>query len=465
MKASDAGILSPKVLFLYALPAAGMTAMHWLIMVFLLKYSTDVLGIAPAAMGAILAGSRMWDAFSDPIAGWASDRTRTRMGRRRPWMAAAALPGALAFYALWSAPGGEGPLLSAVWIGASLFFFFTASTASRIPYLALGAELTRNHHERTRLSAIRVGAEIVGIFAALAGLHWMENAASTREVAMTVAALIGTACAASLILAAWLLPEPRENMGRGASHPLRAFADVFRNPHARRLTAALLLAELGLGSLLVAVPYVTEMMGRPGTSAITMLGFIVPFAISVPLWIPLGRRFGKARCFAAASGLCALAFILLGTGAYDSEYAWIGCMALIGFSQAALRTFPESIKADVIDWDEAQTGERKEGTYFAAWNLADKAAGALSVGLVGLVIQGSDGGVSMEGVRFATSLMPAGFLLLSTASLFGFRLNAAAHARLTRDIYASTSPIAKAGAETFPPVRVDRSALSSNPLT
>ena len=120
---------------------------------------------------------------------------------------------------------------------------------------------------------------------------------------------------------------------------------------------------------------------------------------------------------------------------------------------------------DVVDWDEAQTGERKEGTYFAAWNLADKAAGALSVGLVGLVIQGSDGGVSMEGVRFATSLMPAGFLLLSMVSLFGFRLNAAAHARLTSDIYASTRPIVKAGAETFPPVRVDRSALSSNPLT
>ena len=119
---------------------------------------------------------------------------------------------------------------------------------------------------------------------------------------------------------------------------------------------------------------------------------------------------------------------------------------------------------DVVDWDEAQTGERKEGTYFAAWNLADKAAGALSVGLVGLVIQGSDGGVSMEGVRFATSLMPAGFLLLSTASLFGFRLNAAAHARLTRDIYASHAPIAKAGTGTVPPVRMDRPVLSSNPL-
>ena len=379
-------------------------------------------------------------------------------------MAAAALPGALAFYALWSVPAGASPLLSAVWIGAALFFFFTASTASRIPYLSLGAELTRNHHERTRLSAIRVGAEIIGIFAALAGLHWMENAASIREVSMTVAALIGTVCAASLIVAALMLPEPRENMGRGASHPLRAFSDVFRNPHARRLTAALLLAELGLGSLLVAVPYVTEMMGRPGTSAITMLGFILPFAISVPLWIPLGRRFGKARCFAAASGLCALAFILLSTGAYDSEYAWIGCMALIGFGQAAIRTFPESIKADVIDWDEAKTGERKEGTYFAAWNLADKAAGALSVGLVGFVIQGSDGGVSMEGVRFATSLMPAGFLLLSMAPLFGFRLNAATHEQLTRDIYVSETGTTKVRAETVCPVRVDQSALSSNPL-
>ena len=123
MKSPSAQTLSPKTLLLYALPAAGMTCMHWLIMVFLLKYSTDVIGLSPAIVGAIFAGSRLWDAVSDPIAGWASDRTRTRFGRRRPWMLVAAVPGALAFYALWRAPTDATATLSAVWLAASLFFF------------------------------------------------------------------------------------------------------------------------------------------------------------------------------------------------------------------------------------------------------------------------------------------------------------------------------------------------------
>ena len=209
-----------------------------------------------------------------------------------------------------------------------------------------------------------------------------------------------------------------------------------RNPHARRLTAALFLAEVGLGALLVAVPYVTEMMGRPGTSAVTMLAFMLPFAAAVPLWIPVTRRFGKGRCFTVATGMCATSFILLGLGAWQSELLYLVSMTLIGISQAAMRTLPESIKADVIDWDEARTGERKEGTYFAAWNLADKAAGAMSVALVGFMIQGADGGVSADGIRLATSFVPAGLLLLSTAVMLGFRLGAREHGEIHSRIQA-----------------------------
>ena len=94
------GDLPRRTLLFYALPTIGMTIMHWLIMVFLLKFSTDTLGLAPAVVGGLFAAGRLWDALSDPLAGWFSDRTRTRLGRRRPWMLAAALPLGVAFYAL-----------------------------------------------------------------------------------------------------------------------------------------------------------------------------------------------------------------------------------------------------------------------------------------------------------------------------------------------------------------------------
>lgn len=119
--------------------------------------------------------------------------------------------------------------------------------------------------------------------------------------------------------------------------------------------------------------------------------------------------------------------------------------AAIGFRQADMRTLPNSIKADVIDWDEARTGERKEGTYCAAWNLVDKLAGAVSVLIVGFLIQGAEGGLDVEGVRTVVSALPAGLLALSTMILAGFRLDESEHARV-RDQIASGRAVAQAAA-------------------
>ena len=106
----------------------------------------------------------------------------------------------------------------------------------------------------------------------------------------------------------------------------------------------------------------------------------------------------------------------------------------IGVAQAAIRTFPDSIKADVIDWDEAETGDRKEGSYFAAWNLAEKLGSVVSVALVGFFVQGAGGEVDPEGVRRVVSYVPATFMLLAMASLVGFRLDETSHAEVRERI-------------------------------
>lgn len=443
----SSGALPQRTLWLYALPNVGLTATHWLVMMFLLKFSTDVLGVAPAMIGGLFALGRVWDAVSDPIAGWASDRTQSRHGRRLSWMAAAAVPAGLAFYALWNPPVGVSPQWTTLWLGACIILFYTTQTALRIPYLSLGAELSPDHHERTRISAARVSTEVLGIGVAMAGLQWIETSASISDAASAVAAWIACGLALSLALSCARLREPLENQGRGAADPLRAFRDLLQNPHALRLTAVLMLAELGLGSLVVAMPFAAELFHGGGkTTPVLMLGFIVPFALSVPLWIRWGRRFGKARCLTTASGMSAAAFFVLGaTGAWmdpDSRmfsgFMTVSLLA-IGISQGALRTFPDSIKADVIDWDEARTGERKEGTYFAAWNLADKLAGAISVGVVGLAIQAADGGVDPDGLRLVFGYLPGSFLLLSMLAMRRFKIDATAHAALRARIDSAQS--------------------------
>ncbi|SVC97595.1 uncharacterized protein METZ01_LOCUS350449, partial [marine metagenome] len=118
---------------------------------YLMKFSTDVLLIAPAVMGTLLAASRLWDAVSDPVVGYLSDNTKSSVGRRRVWLYAAAIPMGMGMVMMWSPPLSFSGWLLVLWMGIALFAYETASTAFYVPHGALGVELTPNYHERTRL--------------------------------------------------------------------------------------------------------------------------------------------------------------------------------------------------------------------------------------------------------------------------------------------------------------------------
>lgn len=414
--------LSPSTLVAFGLPSVALTTMHWLVMVFLLKFATDHLGLGPARVGALFAVARVWDAVSDPLAGWASDRTRSRFGRRRPWMIAGVVPLAFGFWALWWVPEGSSTTTTTLWFGFALLAFYAAGTVVKIPYESLGAELTEAYHERTRLSAARVGAEVFGIALAVALLHGLENAADVRSAAARLACAVGGLAIVAVAMACAGLRERPEHRERAIAHPFRAMLDVARNPHALRVGLAILLSEIGLGSLLATVPFVSaELSGEQGSSAVVLIGFAVPFAISVPLWVPIARRLGKVRAWALAAAISTVAFGAMGFLSFGNAPVAIAFAAVVGFGQGGLRSLPFAVKADVIDWDEARTGERKEGTYFAMWNLSEKVAGALSVLLVGFAIQGANGEVDPERLQLTISLLPAGLLAASTAVLMTLR--------------------------------------------
>lgn len=423
--------------WIWALPAAGHNAMLWLVMVYLLKYSTDVLGVGPALVGALFGLGRCWDALSDPLVGYWSDRSRHRLGRRRPWIAWAALPTSLAFVALWSPPEHLAGAALAAWIGGALLLLYTGFTAFAVPHASLGAELSGDSHQRTRIFAMRSGFEVAGILIAVLGVHALEQASAPRETAWRVALAIGGLSALLMLACALRVRERPEHRGRGGLHPLRAFADVWRNEYARRLLLIFFLGELGVASLASVLPYVSQyILGIPGRSGLLLLAFLFPGALSIPLWVPFARRLGKRNAWLLAcvvATLCYASFAFLDGGQLGLV---LGVVALLGFTQGATRTLPNSIKADVIDVDELRTGERKEGAYFAAWNLAEKAAGGVSIALAGVVLElagaGGGGEVSPFGVRLVASALPAGLLGAVCLLLARFRFGEREH-RAVRD--------------------------------
>ena len=125
--------------------------MYLLLSLYVMKFATDILLIAPAVMGAIYSLSRIWDAISDPLVGYLSDRTTSRMGRRRTWILASCLPIAVGFYMVFAPPLSLSQDAMIVWMGIAVVGFYSAMTIFFVPHLSLGAELryaSRGLHHR-----------------------------------------------------------------------------------------------------------------------------------------------------------------------------------------------------------------------------------------------------------------------------------------------------------------------------
>jgi GPH family glycoside/pentoside/hexuronide:cation symporter len=371
----------------YSLPAAGVNFMENLIAMFLLKFAADVLLLAPALVASFFGVARVWDAVSDPIVGYWSDRTRLRMGRRRPWILASAVPLALSFGVLWSPPRLAAPALG-LWVGTAILLFFTAQAAFQVPHLAWGAELAGGEHDRSRVFGGRLAVGLLGAFGAAIGMVALERAADPRSTALVVAVVAGVATCAACVLLVVQLRERPEYQGRGGTSPRAAFGDVLRNPHARLLIAVFFLEGLGFAAMTTTMPfYIQYVAGRTGDTGLFMGGALTAMLVTIPVWLALARCFGKRRVWLGSLVGRAAAFAAVVVLPADATGAMVVDMLVIGSLFGCGAMLGPSLEADVIEDDERRTGERKEGAYFAAWNLAAKGSAGAAIVLSGIVLQ------------------------------------------------------------------------------
>jgi GPH family glycoside/pentoside/hexuronide:cation symporter len=433
--------LSRSKLFHYAAPLLAIGFMTHMVSFYFLKYATDVLLIAPASVGLVFGAARIWDAVTDPPAGYWSDRTRTRFGRRRPWMLAAALPLALSYVALWSPPESLGEHTILLWTALALFALQTATTVFGMPHAALGAEISSDHHERTRVftwaKVFEAGGGLLGL-GVLALL--VTNLPDQRRALASVSAGVGCACVALVAISVARLREPAAHQGRGAREGWRAVGDVWRNRHARPLLLAGTLGSLGGACAKLSVPYACHyLLGDLALMPALLGAFVLPFLLAQPIWLPLSRRFGKRAVWLAASAVQALGLGALFFGDQLPLAGLFACVAVAGAADGGTSVLGLSLKADVIDADELATGERKEGTYFAMWGLAMKTSFGLATVCVGWGLEAAgfepgavQSSTSLFGIRTLQGLVPCVFLSAAFLCMLRFRLDAAEHARIRR---------------------------------
>ncbi len=382
----------------YSAPTVGVGYMYLLIGLYIMKFSTDVLLISPAIMGTIFGVSRVWDAISDPLVGYVSDKTESRLGRRRSWLLLSMAPVALLFIMVFSPPASLSGTALVIWMAVGVIGFYSAMTLFMVPHLSLGAELSTDYHERSRLYGFRHAAYTVGSIIALYSMQLLidaeqESEAAVRGVAFDLSAIAGVITALLIAFAVFKLRERKDYQGRVGQTPFGALRDVWSNRHARLVIVVTFIENIGSAVIALLTLYVCQyVVGRPSLAPLIILAYMIPSSLSVRIWIPLSRRFGKIRLWMFSmmltglsfGGMFALPFI---ESVADRTLLIFVLAFFAGLSAGCGGTIAPSVQSDIIDFDEYQTGERKEGSYFAAFNFVQKSATGVMILITGWVLE------------------------------------------------------------------------------
>ena len=417
------------------------------------------LGINPALVGTLQAIPRFTDALTDPVMGYISDHTRSRFGRRRPYIFIGAICVGTIFALMWQLPAGNSEMFY-FWfflIGSILFYMFYTVFAT--PWVALGYELTADYHERTRLMAVM---NFMGQFAWIS-LPWfyaiMENDrlfSDSVEGARTLAIIIGIFVAIVGIMPAIFLrerfvaqedeKESKTSLLEGLKTNVAAFFKgliiTLKQREFLKLCAGTFflfngIMLVGAFSSYITIFYVsggdTDMgaryMGIFGTiNTAATLGAIV-----LVTW--LSSKLGKRRTFMLATAVTLLGS-LLKWFCYDPMAPWKVLLPapLMAVGMGALFTLMGSMIADVCDMDELQTGERREGMFGSIYWWMVKLGMALAFGMSGYLLNATGFDVEFGGAQTSqTFLLMRIFDVLIPATAAGLSIWAVASFKITEE--------------------------------
>ncbi len=417
---------------------------------YLLYYLTDTVGLPPHLAGTALMIGKVWDAVTDPVVGDLSDRTRTRWGRRKPWMALGAflLFGGMLF--LFYKPSWKEQWTLFAWATLAYCLVNTAYTFVSIPYGALTPELTSNYHEQSILNGYRQVFAILGTFLG-AGivLPLVKLFQDPAEGWFFTGGVLGGIMLVSALLTVLLvgkesflkgkegIPPSREGQNQHEPLSLSAkkeghtsrrrgfFKEVWEVLRQRTFLLVLIpwtLHITGVTLLQSAMVYYFEYIYQYKEGFQIALLILLSFALlCIPFWIRVSRGIGKREVYNLGMlifSATVMAFFFFG---HRFRIVWAYMLMIpagIGFSvQYAM---PFAILPDVVQWDLAEHGKQREGTYYGLWTFASKLGQSFAFLLSGWVLSlfgyipldAYQPPTALFGIRLLAGILPAILFLL-----------------------------------------------------
>ncbi|MEZ2236647.1 MFS transporter [Microcoleus sp.] len=365
---------------------------------FLLLFFTSVAGLAPGTASNILLIGKVWDAVNDPIVGVLSDRTSHPWGRRYPWMVYGAIPFGIFFFLQWIVPSDNPTILFWYYVIISILFN-TAYTAVNLPYTALTPELTQDYNERTSLNSFRfsfsIGGSILSLI--LAQIIFALVKDNTQKYI-----ILGAVCTVISVLPLyWCFLGTRKHVfaqlaenpvveDDSTSLPLKEQLRIaFNNRPFLYVIGIYLCSWLGVQLTASILPYfVIDWMKLP-PAAFTQTAIAVQGTALAMLfvWSKVSERYGKKAVYFMGMSLWIIAqagLFFLQPGQVGLMY-FLAVMAGVGVSTAYL--VPWSMIPDVIELDELQTGQRREGVFYSFMVLLQKIGLAIGLWFVGQALE------------------------------------------------------------------------------
>ncbi|MGP0087336.1 MAG: MFS transporter [Steroidobacteraceae bacterium] len=396
--------------------------------VLLVLFVTGTLAVPAGLAGVAVFLPKAWDVIADPLMGYLSDRTRSRFGRRRPYLLIGALAMSITYVFLFTVPVFESPLASFWYVTILFTLSATAYTVFAIPYVAMPAEMSEDSDERVRILSYRMTFAMAGAIVGSALAPWLVHVfGGGRHGYARMSLIVGAVCAAAMLAAFFATRRVRLNEWTSTPSGLvQQLLDTLRNSHFRALALVYLVQILGIGTLIATAPYfAAHVLGAGealvGAMLLVMMGVAT---LSIPLWNSLALRWGKKPSYYLAIMLLATSMTGLGwLGPGSSLVPLYALLGVAGLGFGAQQVLPFAMLTDVIHHDVAG----REGVTTGFWVASEKLGLALGPLVAGLILQLSgfrEGPSSttlqpadaIVGIRLAFSLIP-GLLLFASALL------------------------------------------------
>ncbi len=421
--------LPKRTLFAYGISDFPVTLAIMPMMLYLNFFYSSEFDLDLVDMGTMMLLARLFDLITDPLVGYLSDHTRTRWGRRRPWMVAS-LPFMMVGIYQVMIPDPDADLwylftwLMVMWLGWTMLM---------IPYYAWGAELTTDYHDRSRVTGWRAAMGSFGQLVAIsfpvvmATFFTLDGFREIMQVTAYAALILMPVCVAYTV---WQVDE-KPNAKAPAMQLFDGLKVMLNNGAFLWLVVAFMISSLGIAVLMpLNAFYATAVLGA-SQNMVPFLMFFGTFAgiAGIPFWIALSKKIGKHRAWIGGFLLVAAfspMYLFFGQGDF---WLMLPFSVISAFGTGSFIALPNSMKADVIDIDTARTGENRAAQYFSAWSLATKGASSLgatlglwALGWVGY--EASKGSLNsaeaIQGLKYVYTFLPTSIFVLAALIIWKY---------------------------------------------